>query len=361
MKIIIVQDYLRSGGTERQSVLLVNAFAAAGHKVSLITFRPGGPLISTLAKNVAHHALQKYDTHLDWFAPGLTTLIEKFTPDIILCMGRIANCYAHTFVNEAQDRWPKTAVICTMRTGKKLPWLYRHSLRKARHVVANSRAAGKILIDSHGLSPERLTVITNSLLFPPDQVITRNKSLRAEHGADSRTNVLLDVAMLRKEKNQRELIAITAGLPGNFPWQLWLAGDGPELKRCRRLAHEHGVADRVKFFGFTKDPAPLYAAADLAVHASYSESLSNFLIEAQAHGLPAVAYAAQGVDECFLPGDTGAAISFGEQNAFRAAIQNLSIPDPPRSERARTFARTTFDSSRQIQAYLNLFNQLVSP
>ncbi len=31
MKILIVQDYLRSGGTERQSVLLANAFAAAGH------------------------------------------------------------------------------------------------------------------------------------------------------------------------------------------------------------------------------------------------------------------------------------------------------------------------------------------
>ena len=49
MKILIVQDYLRSGGTERQSVLLANAFAAAGHATTLLTFRPGGPLDGTVS------------------------------------------------------------------------------------------------------------------------------------------------------------------------------------------------------------------------------------------------------------------------------------------------------------------------
>ena len=38
MKILILQDFLRSGGTERQCVLLANAFSAAGHGVTLVTF-----------------------------------------------------------------------------------------------------------------------------------------------------------------------------------------------------------------------------------------------------------------------------------------------------------------------------------
>ena len=46
MKILLVQDYLRSGGTERQTILLANAFRAAGHAASLVTFRPGGALAS---------------------------------------------------------------------------------------------------------------------------------------------------------------------------------------------------------------------------------------------------------------------------------------------------------------------------
>ncbi|MFM9091816.1 MAG: hypothetical protein ACKOUK_08765 [Verrucomicrobiota bacterium] len=40
MRLLILQDRLRSGGTERQSILLANAFAAAGHVVTLLTFRP---------------------------------------------------------------------------------------------------------------------------------------------------------------------------------------------------------------------------------------------------------------------------------------------------------------------------------
>lgn len=358
MKILLVQDRLRSGGTERQTVLLANAFAAAGHAATLITFRPGGALASTVAPNVSRHSLQRFDTHLDWFAPGLTSLPERFDFDVLLCMGRMANGYGQAFVKELRDRWPHRVVVGTMRTGKPLPWLYRRSLRAVHHIVANSRAARDTLTREYAMPAERITVIPNSLVFPA-ATATRNLALRAAHGADERTTVLLDVAMFRPEKNQRELIAIAAELPAGFPWQLWLAGDGPARRDCERVAATLGLADRVKFLGLIRDPAPLYAAADVAVHASKRESLSNFLIEAQAHGLPAVAYTAQGVDECFVGGDTGLAIPFGNRAAFRAAIRRFADRDPARAQRARDFARRSFDPARQVQAYLDLFARLL--
>ena len=70
MKILLLQDHLRSGGTERQSILLARAFAAAGHAAVLLTFRPGGALAGELA-GVTHRPLTRRDLHLDWFAPGL--------------------------------------------------------------------------------------------------------------------------------------------------------------------------------------------------------------------------------------------------------------------------------------------------
>lgn len=359
MKILIVQDYLRSGGTERQSVLLANAFAAAGHDVTLLTFRPGGPLAPTISPKVTHRALQPFDTHLDWLSPGLIRTIERQPPDVILLMGRMANCNGQGIVKETRDRWPRTAVIATMRTGKKLPWLFRFSLRHVRHIVANSHAAKSTLEETHGISGERITVIHNSLVFP-DRTHDRNHELRRQHGADSNTAVLLDVAMFRPEKNQRELIDIAAGLPVDFPWQLWLAGDGPTLKDCQAHARKIGIQDRVKFLGFLRDPEPLYAAADVAVHASRSESLSNFLIEAQAHGLPAVAYRAQGVEEAFIPGETGQGIDFGDHHGFRQAIQRYAKASPEIRQRARDFARREFAPARQVQAYLDLFAKLLN-
>jgi len=363
MKILIAQDYLRSGGTERQSILLANAFAAAGHTVTLLTFRPGGPLAPTVARAVTLSSLQPFDTHLDWFAPGLSVYLGKHPPDIALCMGRMANCYGQSFVRQLRVRSPHSVVIATMRTGKKLPRLFRSSLRQVHHIIANSRAAQQVLAHDHHLPVEKISVIHNSLIFPSSlsAPLSDRAQLRSQHHVDDTTTVLLDVAMFRPEKNQRELVEIAAGLPADFPWQLWLAGDGPALGACRQRAQQLEVADRVKFFGHQRDPAALYAAADVAVHASRSESLSNFLIEAQAHGLPAVAYAAQGIDECMVVGDTGVAIAFDDQSAFRRAIQHFVQPDAARRARTQAFARTTFDPARQVQAYLDLFHRSVKP
>ena len=50
----------------------------------------------------------------------------------------------------------------------------------------------------------------------------------------------------------------------------------------------------------------------MAVLASKAESLSNFLIEAQVHGLPALAYAAGGMGECIQKGVTKAVVEPGD-------------------------------------------------
>ncbi|MBI4624498.1 MAG: glycosyltransferase [Verrucomicrobia bacterium] len=364
MKILLIQDYLRSGGTERQSVLLANAFAAAGHATILCTFRPGGALAGTVDPRVAHRALQPFDLGLDWFAPRLFRLSAAARPDVILCLGRMANCYAGSL----QRRHPGAAVVATMRTGKTLPALFRRSLGRCRHIVANSYEAREALISDHGIRAEKIAVIYNSLVFPPDALVegTRSsprESLRAHYGAGAATCVMLCVAMFRPEKNQRELVEIVAGLSPDLDWHLWLAGDGPARASCERLAANLNLTARVRFLGFHHDPSPLYAAADLAVHASWSEALSNFLIEAQAHGLPVVAGEAQGIRECFIPGRTGWAIPRGDHAAFRAAL-TARIAEPPGiraacAAAARTYARETFDPARQVAAYLDLFARLV--
>lgn len=361
MKITLVQDFLRSGGTERQSILLANGFAAAGHATTLVTFRPGGRLAEGLSPAVKRVTLQPFDVGLDWFAPGLVGAVRKTDPDIVLCMGRMANCYG----GRLQTALPRAAVIGTMRTGKPLPALFRGSLQKVRHIVANSRDARDTLVERYGLPADKIAVIYNALVFPATAVAgPRNEALRSQHKAGPNTTVLLCVAMFRPEKNQRELIEIGAGLPANVDWQLWLGGEGTAREACEALVAERGLSERVKFLGFQRDPSPFYRAADVAVHASWSEALSNFLIEAQAHGLPAVAYAAQGIDECFVPGKTGWMIPRDDRAAFRTALATL-IAQPPEARAAlataaREHARTSFDPAHNLAAYLELFQRLAA-
>jgi len=360
MKILILQDHLRSGGTERQAVLLANACAAAGHPTTLLTFRPGGALAATVDPAVNHRALQPFDLGLDWFAPGLAAAVAAAAPEVILCMGRMANCAA----GGLQKQFPSIAVVATMRTGKKLPGRFRRSLVRVPRIVANSRDARATLVNDYGVPADKISVIYNSLVFPAESSLARHAEWRDRYGAGPGTTVLLCVAMFRPEKNQRELIEIAAGLDPSLDWQLWLAGEGPARADCLRLAQERGLAARVKFVGFHRNPSPLYAAADIAVHASWSEALSNFLIEAQAHGLPAFAYAAQGIEECFIPGRTGWAIGRDDRAAFRAAVQHIVAATPEArhlmAAEARDYARHTFDPGRQVAAYLTLFRELTA-
>ncbi len=357
MKILVVQDHLRSGGTERQSILLARAFAASGHAAALLTFRPGGPLAAELS-GVSRRSLLPFDLHLDWFAPGLLRAVSAAAPDVVLCMGRMANCYAG-FI---QRSCPGAAVIGTMRTGKPLPFLFRRSLRRVRHIVANSHAARQTLIDALQLPAAAITVIHNSLVFCAAAPEARDEGLRARWGAGPGATVLLCVGMFRPGKNQGELVELAAGLPADLDWRLWLAGDGNTRAACERAVAAHGLRSRVRFLGWQRDPSPLYPAADIAVHASRTESLSNFVIEAQAHGLPAVVYDVQGIRECFLPDETGFVVPPGDREGFRRVIRRLAGAAPEereaRAAKARAYAAATFDPQQHVAEYLGLFARL---
>ncbi|MDR2983009.1 MAG: glycosyltransferase [Puniceicoccales bacterium] len=352
-RIAIIQDYLRSGGTERQSILLANDFADVGHEVMLLTFRPGGVLDNTVSKKVLRRILQPFNLGLDWFAPHLASVVGEFSPDIILCMGRMANCRA----GGLQRAFPGVPVIGTMRTGKHLPLLFRRSLRVVRHIVSNSKNAANLLTEAYGIPAKKISVIYNSLVFAPEG--TRDDeaiALRQKFGASSMTLVAVCVAMFRPEKNQRELVEIAAQLPKDREWQIWLAGDGTARPECEALVKAYYLEDRVKFVGFHKDPRPLYRAADLAVLTSRSDSLSNFLVEAHSHRLPSVAYDIVGISEC-----GGIVVEAGNQPQFIEKLLPLLLDERVRSEasaKVHAYAVENFSRKSRVQAYLDLFESL---
>ncbi len=359
MKIIVLQDHLRSGGTERHSILLTREFARLGHASQLVTFRPGGVLAATAACTL--RALQPFDTGIDWFGPGLLRAALDGS-DIVLCMGKTANCFAGRIQGRAVSRGMRTRVVATLRAGGKLPGVYYSSVRRAAHIVTNSHEAADGLVSLHGLYSRGITVIHNSLVFPESHV-GRDIGLRAKLGAGPDTTVLISVAMFRPEKNQKALLEIASRLPKEWDWRLWLAGEGSERGACERLAATLGLGDRVRFLGFQEDPDPYYRAADIAVHASKEEALSNFIIEAQSHGLPAVACRALGIRECFVQGRTGWMVEQGDHDGFRAALAVLASDTPEvrktRASEAREFSRASFDPQRQVAAYTGLFESLL--
>jgi glycosyltransferase involved in cell wall biosynthesis len=356
MRIFILQDYLRAGGTERQSVALSRFFAALGHDTTLLTFRSGGDLAPP-GGEVSHFSLQRYDSRWNGWAPGLVRTLRKAQPDIVLCMGYYANVYA----GWVQSRLPSSRVVGTLRTLHKMPWWLAWSWRGLPLVISNTRAGRDILTERFNFAPERVIVIPNALAQAPDFKNAKGHRVRQRErqGAQKHTLVLLNVGMFRKEKKQAELIRIVADWKPECDWQLWLLGNGPLLDKCRRLARK---LPKVRFLDYEADVAPFYASADAAVLTSKMEALPNFLCEAQAWGLPVVSYDVGGAKESFEPGASGYAIPYGRKKAFEDALSILARDTEKRaamSAAANLWAQR-YDPRRQSQAYLDCFRSLIS-
>lgn len=300
MKVVVLQDYLRCGGTELNSIFLVNKLNQYQIPTQLITFRPGGSVAHKIDPQY-HQSLQKIDFKLDLYAPQLSKVLSQINPNCIICMGTVANSFGEYLKYRFKDK----KIITTVRTGKKISFFYKRSLNASDLIICNSRWAKEQLLQQ-GTSEQKVKVIYNPLLLNKGNKGTiPNCYLREYCHANKAAIIFLCVQNFRKSKRHEELINYFAQLDLNSNWQLWLVGEGEQLKKCEYLVSKLNLQKRIFFFGYQADPRPFYEEADIAISLSQEESLPNFLLEAQQWGLPIIALDAGGVKETFIDKESG--------------------------------------------------------
>ena len=215
MKIVILQDYLRSGGTGAPVDPAWRGICGGRPRHhARRRFGPAGPGSDDEIDRAASPAIVRS-------GPGL--VCTRTPPDRPQTGSRDRSRNGSngelpvraSLQRLCLDRQnPRGAVVGTLRTGKPLLLaLSRRSLQTDRHIIANSEDArcdpGRA---GRACPPDKITVIRNSLVFPA-RAAAPSSGLRERMGAGAETTVLLCVAMFRPEKNQRELVEIAAGLP----------------------------------------------------------------------------------------------------------------------------------------------------
>ena len=359
MKILILQDYLRSGGTERQTIFLANFFQKKGYNTFVMTFRPGGVLMPNIKKfNIRHLALQTFDTYIDWFAPKLIRKIQEKKPNIVLCMGRIANIYG----GYIQKKITNCFVIGTIRTGRSLPFLNKIAFKNVKIIVGNSNWWINEL-KRKGFNSKKIHIINNSLVRNWDLKINKKKrkDFRINFRANENTCVFLNVANFQSGKRQIELIKNCIRLGSTIDWQLWLVGHGSRYFLCKLVAICSSFRHRIKFIGYQEDPYLYYLAADVALSASLQDSQPNFLVEAQFMGLPVIAYDYRGVKDCFQSEKTGLLIPCKDHIKFLNAMIFLAKDHQFRTKinhLARSWSLNNFSKESQAYKYIKLFSLL---
>jgi glycosyltransferase involved in cell wall biosynthesis len=133
---------------------------------------------------------------------------------------------------------------------------------------------------------------------------------------------MLYIGRVAHEKNIEFLMRIFAQVRTSVPNALFvIAGEGPARESLRELAARLGVAQDVRFVGYLDRDTELldcYAAADVFVFASRTETQGLVLLEAMAQGAPLVSTAKLGTCSILKDG-CGALIVAEELEPFAAA------------------------------------------
>lgn len=276
MKVMIVTDAWspQVNGVVRTLTTTRRELQAMGHEVDILSpleFRtlpcPTYPDIrlSVLAGNTARQRIRDY-------APDALHIATE--GPLGLAARRYALDNALPFTTAYHTRFPE---YVKARTGIPLAWTYRFLrwFHGPAHAVMAPTPAVKADLEAFGFD--------NVVLWSRgvDLDVFR---MQDSHRLDTAHPIFLYVGRVAVEKN------VEAFLQLDLPGSKWVVGDGPALaglRACYPDAHYLGVMKQPEL-------AEVYAAADVFVFPSRTDTFGLVLLEAMACGLPVAAYPVTG-------------------------------------------------------------------
>jgi D-inositol-3-phosphate glycosyltransferase len=242
----------------------------------------------------------------------------------------------------------------------------------ADRILAPTPAEAAQLVGLYRADPEHIRIVPpgvdHTIFFPRSRDVARERlhlsglrlalyvgRLQAHKGPDVAVRTLAE-AVARDPETARDLMLAIVGGPSG-------TGQGADVTRLMELAGALGVSDRVMLYPPLPQArlADVYAAADVVLVPSRSESFGLVALEAQACGTPVVAAAVGGLRFVVADGRTGFLVE-GHDPADHADRLLQILRDPRLAEdlgerAAREALRFTWDATAAELA--SIYRELV--
>jgi glycosyltransferase involved in cell wall biosynthesis len=206
-----------------------------------------------------------------------------------------------------------------------LKWWIPDYYNRCAHVIVPSGVAEASLREYGVRTP--ITVIPTAVPLP-DPALTgpeAQKAARAQWDIPDDCPLLLYVGRIAQEKNVELVLDAFSDCSRRFPEaRLLIVGGGPHLDACRKHAQALEAHERIIFAGpmAHDELPPVYAAANLFVFASTTETQGLVMAEARAAGTPCVIARGGGASETIRDGEDGIIVE-PNRDAFAAAVAEL--------------------------------------
>lgn len=206
------------------------------------------------------------------------------------------------------------------------------------------------------LSPGKLTVIHNGVIFSEHGVSTLRHELEIPDGA----LLVGNVSNLYPVKGHVHLVRAFADFLRGFPdARLVIVGRGRERESLGALVRELRIPEgRVIFTGFRSDVENIMKALDIYVQPSLSEGLPIAVLEAMSAGVPVIATRVGGVPELLGENRYGTLVAPGAWEKLCAALASVARDlgaHRQRAEAAREHVREFFSLDGMARKYIAIY------
>ncbi len=257
-----------------------------------------------------------------WIA--LASVLKTWNPDAVIAKGF------------RQARWVRW-VDRSIAIGVKLPapgdladtvidrFTFRHAIDR---ILVDSLAVRAEFLRLPWTTPGRIVAIHNGVEDGgPWPDAARRARARAALGVTGEEPVVAVVGRFTEDKRLDDALDAFARGATGLPAVLAVIGDGPGRAAYEKRAARADLKGRVRFMGWRDDAAELLRGADVLLHASAEEGLSNAVLEAMAAGAAVVTTNIGGMAEAVRDGVTGYTVAIGNAGALADRLAAL-LADP---------------------------------
>jgi glycosyltransferase involved in cell wall biosynthesis len=216
------------------------------------------------------------------------------------------NFYANMFAIPAARLAGTPVVLASIRDrGVYLTEAQRYAQKVvcslADRILVNANSVRDWLLEQ-GYEDRKITVIRNGVDLSVFQKCRTRSTVREELGIPDSAPIIVMIARLNPQKGVEDFIRAAALIHPSHPEVRFLIvgskmeskdgviqQDREYLDSLQSLASELGVEQRVIFAGHRADTPAILAESTISVLPSFSEGLSNSLLESMAAGVPTIA------------------------------------------------------------------------
>ena len=352
IRLLLLTPTLKCGGSEKFVSVLCNNIDSEKFAVTLAVLNNADPFYTIRNKAISIVDLKVKHVRRSGFK--IRKIVKREEPDVIFSTSNHLNIYLaifrRFFFKKARLIARESSLISLNKSRVRFPFFYDKLVKiyykRFDCILCQSAYMQLDLIHHYNITAGKTVVIHNAV-----EVVS--ESMKAGRVADKACK-FITVARLSEEKGIERLIHAVGLL--SPPFRFYIIGEGPMRGRLEQLAHSLQLGEKLIFCGETKEPFAGMEDADLFLSGSYYEGFPNALLEAQALGIPAVAFDVPGgIGEIIRQGENGLLVEDNDLIGFAAAIKEAL---------SRAFNRREIIENTQkrfsVQAMIQKMEQLLT-